>query len=181
MNTDPLEALLSTLRSTKPEIRDIPGFDPRNGNLSAKILLVLEAPGPGALAGGVISVDNNDPTARNLKKLLTDSNIRQEEIAIWNVVPWYCGSEDKKKIQPPSAEDVEVGIGFLLELIDLLENLKVIVLVGRAARKAHIRLSAKTSARILSCHHTSQRVVNVYSTAMQENKDVFTYLRATTG
>jgi uracil-DNA glycosylase len=180
MNIDPLDVFLTALRSVRPESRDVPGFDPRNGNLNAKFLLVLEAPGPGAVASGFVSIENEDPTAKNLKKLLADSSISPDEIVIWNVVPWYCGNEEKTKIQPPSTQEMEIGIDFLCKLVLLLKNLEAIVLVGGSARKAHIRLSAKTRVRILSCHHPSQRVINVSKSAMIENQAVFAFLRATT-
>ena len=127
-------------------------LDPANGNLTAKVLLVLEAPGPGAVASKRVSINNDDPTARNLKALLAKGELTSADLIIWNVVPWYCGNEEKTKIEVPSAKDVAEGIESLCTFVALLKNLKAIVLVGSTARKAHVRLSAKTRARILSCH-----------------------------
>ena len=179
MNTDLLDAFVQNLRGARSDPCDVPGFDPQNGNLNAKLLLVLEAPGPGALASKRVSIDNDDPTARNLKALLTKAGIRQDDLIVWNVVPWYCGSPDKSKIQVPSVKSVIEGIESLCALVPLLKNLKAIVLVGGTARKAHVRLSATTQARILSCHHMSQRVFNVNKSAERENEEVFQFLGRT--
>jgi uracil-DNA glycosylase len=176
MNTAILDAFVEDLRSKRQDPRDVPGFDPTNGNINAKVLLVLEAPGPRAVKSKRVSIENEDPTARNLKKLLTKTDLKPEDLIIWNVVPWYCGNDEKTKIVPPSSKDLTAGIGFLCQLIGLLPNLKSVVLVGGTARKAHVRLSATTDARILSCHHMSQRVYNSNSAAAEENEAVFSVL-----
>jgi siroheme synthase (precorrin-2 oxidase/ferrochelatase) len=54
----------------------------------------------------------------------------------------------------------------------LLEKLEAIVLVGTAARKAHVFLSAKTDVRILSCHHPSPKVKNFSPETTHENVEV---------
>jgi len=67
-----LNELLEKIRTSAPDSAIVPGFDPLNGNESAKFLLLLEAPGPRAATptGGYVSFDNQDPTARNLKSQL---------------------------------------------------------------------------------------------------------------
>jgi uracil-DNA glycosylase len=65
--------------------REVPGFDPKNGNEQAKYLFLLEAPGPKARQTGQISFDNPDPSAENFQKQLTAAGITREEIALWNV------------------------------------------------------------------------------------------------
>ena len=176
MNTNPIDAFIENLRGTRPSPRDVPGLDPANGNLTAKVLLVLEAPGPGAVASKRVSINNDDPTARNLKALLAKGELTSADLIIWNVVPWYCGNEEKTKIAVPSAKDVAEGNESLCTFVALLKNLQAIVLVGSTARKAHVRLSAKTRARILSCHHMSQRVFNTNGSAARENEEVFAFL-----
>jgi uracil-DNA glycosylase len=179
MNTTILDAFVEDLRAKRRDPRDVPGFDPTNGNINAKVLLVLEAPGPGAVSGKLVSIENEDPTARNLKKLLIKADLKPEDLMIWNVVPWYCGNDEKTKIVPPSPKDLTEGIELLCKLVELLPNLKAILLVGGAARRAHVKLSATTEARILSCHHMSQRVFNLNRAAADENEAVFSFLGRT--
>jgi uracil-DNA glycosylase len=158
---------------------EVPDFDHLNGNDLAKYLFVLEAPGPKAIKAGHISFDNPDQTARNLKEQLANAGIERRDIAIWNVVPWYVGNEDRSKIRAVKGHEVSKGIEHLLKLLKLLPNLECVVLVGTAARRAHVALSAATTARILSCHHPSPRAMNLLPTAAVENAAVFQFMRTT--
>lgn len=173
-----LATFVEELRSTRPISTDVPTFDPGNGNEQAKFLLILEAPGPKAVESGVVSIDNPDPTARNLKELLVNARIDRNEIAIWNVVPWYIGNEERTQIRSPNPAEITEGINSLVKLIPYFKMLQCIVLVGGCARRAHIQLSPVTTARILACHHTSQRVAN--ANTKRENAAVFSYMRSTT-
>jgi uracil-DNA glycosylase family 4 len=180
MNTDSLATFVEEIRASRALPDDVPGFDPGNGNENAKFLLVLEAPGPRAIESGIVSIENQDATARNLKELLSAANIEKNEIAIWNVVPWYIGNEARTQIRSPNPTDIDQGIESLVRLIPKFINLRCILLIGSSARKAHIRLSSATTARILACHHTSQRVANTTAKSKQENAAVFSYMRSTT-
>lgn len=152
---------------------EVPHFDPSNGNENARFLFLLEAPGPRAIKTGYISFDNPDETAKNLKRQLASANISRDEIAIWNLIPWYLGNSQQTKISPATSQDVKDSTKYLLELLGLLKNLECIVLVGAVARKSHIFLSYHTKVRILSCHHPSPRVLNFSPECDQENILVF--------
>lgn len=158
---------------------EVPAFDPENGNEKAKYLLLLEAPGPKAVKTGYISFDNPDPSARNLREQLTASGFVRDEIAIWNVVPWYLGNNDATSIRPAMAADVRAGFQYLGLVVAAMPNLRCIVLVGHAARQAHMFLSKTTTARVVCCHHTSARVMNVNPEAAKGNKEIFRFVKAT--
>ena len=172
--------LVNRIRTERGLTSEVPGFDSKNGNEGAKYLFLLEAPGPRAKETGQISVDNPDPSARNLGAQLKAAGLSHEEIALWNVVPWYIGNDAGTSIRAASANDVREGLKYLVELIEVMPNLRCIILVGGAARKAHMYLSSKTTARILTCHHTSARVTNSNPGAAEENIAVFRYLKAST-
>jgi len=159
---------------------DVPGFDPNNGNEGAKYLFLLEAPGPIAKKTGEISLKNKDPSARNLREQLRVAGIGHKDLALWNVVPWYLSNDPGTSIRAATASDVREGIEYLVELIEAMPNLRCIVLVGGAARQAHMFLSRKTTARIVTCHHTSARATNSNRDAARENIEVFSYVKATT-
>lgn len=57
--------------------RDTPAFDPTDAGLDARVMFVLEAPGPKAAAKGsaFISADNNDQTAAGLWQARTDAGL----------------------------------------------------------------------------------------------------------
>ena len=176
--TGALEQFVSKIRSDLGSPEAVPGFDPLNGNEQAKFLFLLEAPGPQALKTGKISFDNPDPSARNFKRQLEEAGVQRGEIAVWNIVPWYLGTPDHASIRAATGEDVRRGMAYLPQLLAALPRLEAIVLVGSAARKAHVFLSMITRARILACHHTSARAQQANARAATENVAVFRMLQA---
>lgn len=174
------ESLVTKIRTALKLTGEVPCFDPKNGNEQAKYLFLLEAPGPKAVESGFISFDNPDPTARNFQAQLAAAGISREEIAVWNIVPWYIGNEAGTAIRAATREDVRAGIEYLAPLISAMPNLRCVILVGSAARQAHLFLSRTTNARIASCHHPSARVLNFNPAAANENIEIFRFIRATT-
>ena len=172
--------LVNRIRKEKNLSNEVPGFDPKNGNERAKYLFLFEAPGARAVKTGQISFENPDPTARNFRSQLAAAGITREEIALWNTVPWYIGNKERTSIRAAKGADVQAGIKYLKPLVSAMTNLRCIVLVGGAARKAHVFLSHVTTARIVSCHHTSARVKNSSPKAAKENIDVFRFVKQST-
>jgi uracil-DNA glycosylase len=177
MKTSLLSLIVERIRSEQPS-RKVPGFDPENGNETARFLFVLEAPGPKAVASGIISLKNEDQTAKNFQTQLTTAGVSPADIALWNVVPWYLGNAEHSKIRGAKSPDVKQGLQYLTAVVAAIKNLQCIVLVGGAARQAHIHLSHNTTARILSCHHPSPKVQNTVAGATEENVSVFRFMLA---
>lgn len=175
----PFEALVERIRAERKHQHEVPGFDTKNGNEEGRFLFLLEAPGPGAVRSRRVSFDNEDAAAKNLKIQLGKADIERNEIAIWNVVPWYLGNENGTVIRAANAEDVRQGCVYLDDILCAMGHLKYVVLVGGAARRAHVYLSSRTVARIVSCHHTSARVSSANPSAFAENIKVFKYLKRT--
>jgi uracil-DNA glycosylase len=88
----------------------------------------------------------------------------------WNIVPWYVGTTDK--IRPVRMSDIEQAIPFLERLLGLLEELRVIVLVGRKAQSATSRISRITHLPIIHSYHPSNLSLhsdpNRYSDILQK-------------
>ena len=168
-----LSSYVQDIRAEKRLSAEVPNFDPNNGNERAKYLFVLEAPGPKAVKSGHVTFDNPDLTASNLKAQLKAAGVDRSEIAVWNIVPWYVGNEDKSRIRAVEGTEVSEGIAYLLRLLPLLPNLRSIVLVGSKARRAHVPLSAATRCHVLSCHHPSPRAMNLLPSAAAENVEIF--------
>jgi uracil-DNA glycosylase len=91
-------------------------------------------------------------------------------------VPWYIGNNEKTKIRAARNSDIKPCLEYLAQVIALMPKLECIVLVGGAARQAHVFLSQRTRARILSCHHTSRTVKNTMPEAKEENIAVFKHM-----
>jgi uracil-DNA glycosylase len=96
-----------------------------------------------------------------------------------SVIPWYIGNKAGTSIRRTKGDDVRSGIEYLIPLISAMPNLRCVILVGGAARRAHMFLSHSTTARIVSCHHPSAKVVNVNPKAVEENIEIFRFIKAT--
>lgn len=154
----------------------IPYCDPCDGGTHAKVLFLLEAPGRKAVGSCFISRNNPDPSAKNMCTLLNTAKIPRTSTILWNIVPWYVGSD--AKIRSVKKSDVVAALPFLKELIDLLPNLKAIVLVGRKAQSAKPQIIQLTSARFFESHHPSQQVMNRWPERRNEMLATFKNLAA---
>lgn len=172
-----LRTVVEKIREDHGDASAVPEFDPNNGNDDAKFLFLFEAPGAKAVKTGYISFDNPDPSAKNFRQQLESAGIERREIAIWNTVPWYIGNKSRSSIRPAKHADIRSGMAYLEPIIEAMPKLRCIVLVGGAARSAHVFLSQVTEARILSCHHTSAKVINTNPAAAQENIRVFQFMK----
>jgi hypothetical protein len=94
----PLSHFAATLRAQ--DRGEVPEFDPLDGGVDAKALFLFEKPGPmtdatktGKRSGsGVISRDNDDPTAEATFRFMQDAGIPRKLTITWNVIPWWNGT-----------------------------------------------------------------------------------------
>lgn len=155
---EPLERLVKALRAESG--RAVPGFDPCDGGADARLLLLLETPGPRIdRAGGVVSRDNPTGTGRNLRRFLEAAGIGRADTVIWNAVPWVIHAPGARNRAPRAAE-VQAGLAALPRLLDLLPRLKVAVLAGRVAGQARGLLeAARPGLAVLAMPHPSPTIV----------------------
>lgn len=172
-----LADVVNRIRAEQGLTNEVPDFDPGNGNENAKFLFLLEAPGAKAVKSGFISLDNPDQTAANFRELLDEVGIDRSEIALWNIVPWYIGKKDRSKIRPAKGSDVEQGCATIQDICKEIENLKAIILVGGAARKAHVHLSTFCDCHIYSIHHPSPKVFNNSPQSRIENLKILKFIK----
>jgi hypothetical protein len=140
----------------------VPWFDPTEAGAEARILLLFENPGrraDAAQGSGFISADNDDKSAENMWGFFREAGIdRRHDIVAWNIVPWYLG--DERKIGEVGARDIEEARPALLELLDLLSELRVVVLFGRKAQAGWRRTAASVHVPVLEAPHPSGRWLN---------------------
>ena len=149
---EPLTAFVHLIRQEQPNCH-VSDFDPDDGGTEAEVLFVLEAPGPKAVATGFVSRDNSDQTAGNLKAYLEQAGISRKQSLVWNIVPWYLGSE--KTIRAASSADIQAGSVYLERLLTLLPHLKAVVLVGRKAQSAFQEGGLTTALPLYKPYHPS--------------------------
>ena len=167
----PLTDYVEHLRKTLGCNQEIPYFDPCDGGINAKLLFLLEAPGPKAISSGFISRDNPDPTARSMTHIFSECGIPRQETISWNIVPWYVGGEGR--IRPVNKKEIKAGIQALKSLQPLLPNLRVVVLMGRKAQSAKSEVENIFQTKVLTCPHPSPRVFRVWPAKREEIKSVF--------
>ncbi|GEP09963.1 uracil-DNA glycosylase [Methylobacterium gnaphalii] len=110
----------------------VPSPDPLDGGIGARLLLLLETPGPSIARTGYVSRDNPTGTAANLFRFLAEAGIARADTLIWNAVPWVIHAEGALNRAPRRSEQ-RWAEPYLAPLIDLLPNLAVVVLAGRFA------------------------------------------------
>lgn len=118
----------------------VPWFDPADGGTEAEVLFLLETPGSRADAGkgsGIISVDNNDDTAKNLWTFRHCAGLVGRQAVHWNAVPEFIGG------RVPDSAEIRQGVERLAELLELLDRVEVVVPMGRHAQKAWARYCLK--------------------------------------
>lgn len=130
---------------------NVPNVDPAGAGVDARLLVLLESPGPQAVNSDFVSCNNPDPSARNLTKTINLSRFPQDEILIWNVVP-QCISTKAKNINATSS-DIRNASEDTNKLIDLLQSLKVIIFCGRKAQSARKFLRIPTHVKVLETFH----------------------------
>jgi uracil-DNA glycosylase len=145
----PLTAYAAGLRRGALEV---PDFDPLDGGVDARVLFLLEKPGPmtsesGKRTGsGFISRDNDDATAEATFTFMKRAGIPRKLTVIWNVVPWWNGT---RKV---TAQEIAQGAACVTELVGLLPALSAVVLVGGRAARAKPYLEDTNLALVTSCH-----------------------------
>ena len=127
----------------------VPDFDPLDGGTGARVLFVLEKPGPGIVPGGFVSRDNDTPTAQAIHGFMRQAGLPRAETVLWNLVPWWNGTT------AITAAERLAGAAALRGLLPLLPGLDTAVLVGRTAGAARPMLDGL---RVLSSAHPSPQV-----------------------
>jgi uracil-DNA glycosylase len=112
-----------------------------------------------AQGSGFISADNDDKSAENMWCFFREAGIdRRHEIVAWNIVPWYLG--DDRKIGGVRANDIDEARPALHELLQLLPQLRVVVLFGRNAQAGWRRAQPPIHVHVLEAPHPSGRWLN---------------------
>ncbi|MEU6151204.1 uracil-DNA glycosylase [Actinosynnema sp. NPDC047251] len=137
---------------------DVPLFDPASGGVKAKVLLLLESPGPASTAtragSGLISLDNDDQTAVNGFTALKESGLSREVCLNWNVVPWYLTGH------APTPADLRAAVPYLVELLGLLKELKVVVVLGTPAGTGWSLSGRGYGLKVFNAPHPSPQSIN---------------------
>lgn len=171
----PLAEFVSRMRLENAN-KYIPHFDSCDGGVMARVLFLLEAPGPQTMKSGFVSCNNPDQTARNMNALITNAGIQRHDILLWNIVPWYVG--DGKRIRPVNNDDLRESLPYTKQLLASLFHLQLIVLVGKKAQAATSVLRQVTSLPFVATYHPSPQVFNISPDKKQQTQEAFSSIGA---
>lgn len=119
----------------------VPDPDPLDGGVEARLLLLLETPGPSIGRTGFVSRDNATGTAANLFRFLREAGIARRDTLIWNAVPWVIHAPGALN-RAPRRSEAAAAAPFFAPLLALLPRLRVVVPAGRFAQDAAAPLAA---------------------------------------
>lgn len=113
---------------------EVPYVDPDTGGIDARMLVLLDNPSTKAESGsgsGLLSLDNDDRTARNCREAYQRHGVQISDVVHWNVVPFPVAGVKNGGSTP--AERVR-GVPWTREVVALLPRLEIVLLLGAAAR-----------------------------------------------
>ncbi len=130
----------------------VPDFDPLDGGVRARLLLLLEKPGPKTFpprGSGFVSRDTNDPTARAIHRFMLQAEAPRRETVLWNIVPWWNGA-----IAMTAAEK-RLGALEVPALLARLPELRGVILAGNAAWELGAAQFRDAGLPLFRCVHPS--------------------------
>lgn len=108
--------------------------DPDVGGVGARMLVLLDNPSTKAEAGtgsGLLSLDNDDWTARNIREAYARHGVDWSDVVHWNVVPFPIAGV---KNGPSTAGERKRAAHWTREVVGLLTDLEIVLLLGVSAR-----------------------------------------------
>ena len=158
LNEPHVRPLMDLVRSLRARGNDVPNVDPNDGGIYARLLVLMETPGPRAVGSGFVSRDNPDPSARNIGKVLDDASIGRSDVVLWNVVPHCVSCIDFNR--NVTSKQIREAARATQAFIELLPRLAVVVFCGLSAQRALRLLYLPAHARALSTFHTGAQSYN---------------------
>ncbi|CAM4321247.1 uracil-DNA glycosylase [Nocardia ninae] len=138
----------------------VPYVDPDQGGVHARVLVLLDNPSTKAQAArdggsGLLSLDNDDWTAKNCREAYAANGIDWSQVVHWNVCPFPISRDNGGS----TAAERSRGARWTREMVDLLPELEIVLCLGRAAEDGWKRAAVRRSLYIFprGVPHCSRR------------------------
>ena len=158
LNDPHVGPLMGLVRDLRSRGLDVPNVDPNDGGVNAKVLILLETPGPKAVTSRFVSRDNSHPSARNLGRVLDDARLARADVVLWNVVPQCVSTTEQNR--NVCAADVRDALPALQAFIDQLPKLAVVVFCGRSSQRASNHVELPSRVQVLKTFHPGGMAYN---------------------
>ncbi|MDV2474338.1 uracil-DNA glycosylase [Rhodococcus zopfii] len=140
----------------------VPYVDPDQGGIHARVLVLLDNPSTKAEAGtgsGLLSLDNDDRTARNCREAYARHGVPWSQVVHWNVVPFPVAGV---RNGGSTAAERARAVRWTREVVDLCPDLEQVLLLGAAARDGWARAGIGRDLYVLpgKIPHCSARGLN---------------------
>ncbi len=139
----------------------MPYVAPHYGGNKAEVLFIFQDPGGGTDesrdGSGFLCAENDDDSAELLSECLDQVGLAPNRIITWNASPWLRAKPRSR----PLVGELKAGVEPAMRLLSLLEKVKVVMLMGGAARDGwdqHVCLrhpSVRTRYHVIRSLHTS--------------------------
>ncbi|GAA1907626.1 uracil-DNA glycosylase [Williamsia serinedens] len=156
----PLNALVDDWRGVHPAV---PWFDPDDGGVLARVLILMESPAPRTMrvgGTGFCSEDNPDSSNRLLSSLRDEHGPARADCLKWNIVPWAVLDDAGRARTPDAGELAEAG-AMLQEVLSVATAVEVVLTLGRPALAGYMAYLTAAPGRpllpVVSAPHPSQR------------------------
>ncbi|WP_242661347.1 uracil-DNA glycosylase [Mycobacterium mantenii] len=140
----------------------VPYVDPDSGGIYARVMVMLDNPSTKAEAGtgsGLLSIDNDDRTARNMREAYALHGVPLKYVVPWNAVPFPVAGLKNGGSTPAERRE---GAPWIREFVRRCMNLEYVLLLGAAARDGWKRTGLKKPEPIVPwpVPHPSMRGLN---------------------
>lgn len=142
--------------------------------IDAAALAVLRDPGPkagGAAGSGFLSVENDDQTAECQCAFFAEAGVNPSDVVPWNAYPWYINAK-------PTRLQLAAGTRPLRQLLDLMPNLRIVLLLGGDAQSAwrlflsgHSSYIRRRGIEALSTYHPSRQALQHPSITERDRRE----------
>lgn len=182
-NVKPLHDLVKHWRKTLDPLQ-VPWFDPDDGGVNARVLILMESPAPrtvGPQGSGFCSEDNADRSNRLVAQTRQAAGLSRSDCLKWNIIPWAV-LDSAGHPRTPTSTEIDCAATYLTQVLETASEIDIVITLGKAAQSGFMRHTTMTAPcrlyRVLAAPHPSQRNGAARREAVRRITNTFTSVAA---